>query len=62
MKKVFAIIALMGVFTLGMSQAAYAQDDAAAAPAEEVTANDDQAAAEAAEPAAADAAAPAEGC
>ena len=60
MKKVFAIIALMGVFTLGMSQAAYAQDDAAA-PAEEVTANDDQAAAEAAEPAAADAAAPAEG-
>ena len=61
MKKVFAIIALMGVFTLGMSQAAYAQDDAAAAPAEEVTANDDQAAAEAAEPAAADAAAPAEG-
>ena len=43
-----------------MSQAAYAQDDAAA-PAEEVTANDDQAAAEAAEPAAADAAAPAEG-
>jgi len=50
MKKVFAIIALMGVFTLGMTQSAYAQDDAAAAPAaEEVTANEDQAAAEAAE-------------
>lgn len=30
MKKVFAIIALMGVFTLGMTQAAFAQDEAAA--------------------------------
>ncbi len=48
MKKVFAIIALMGVFTLGMTQSAYAQDEAAPA-AEEVTANDDQAAPEAAE-------------
>ena len=47
MKKVFAIIALMGVFTLGMTQAAYAQDDAAAAPEEnvEAAAGDDQAAA-----------------
>ena len=58
MKKVFAIIALMGVFTLGMTQAAYAQD-AEAAPEEnvEAAAGDDQAAAapEAAE------AAPAEG-
>ena len=59
MKKVFAIIALMGVFTLGMTQAAYAQDDAAAAPEEnvEAAAGDDQAAA-APE---ADAAAPADG-
>ena len=55
MKKVFAIIALMGVFTLGMTQAVYAQDEAT--PAEEVAANDDQAA-EAAE---ATEAAPAEG-
>ena len=57
MKKVFAIIALMGVFTLGMTQAAYAQDDAAAAPEEnvEAAAGDDQAAAPEA------AAAPAEG-
>lgn len=30
MKKVFAIIALMGVFTLGMTQTAFAQDEAAA--------------------------------
>ncbi len=47
MKKVFAIIALMGVFTLGMTQAAYAQDDAAAAPEEnvEAAAGDDQTAA-----------------
>lgn len=29
MKKVFAIIALMGVFTLGMTQTAFAQDEAA---------------------------------
>ena len=60
MKKVFAIIALMGVFTLGMTQAAYAQDDAAAAPEEnvEAAAGDDQAAAA---PEAAAEAAPAEG-
>ena len=46
MKKIFAIIALMGVFTLGMNQSAFAQD--AEAPAnEEVTANDEQAAPEA---------------
>ena len=59
MKKVFAIIALMGVFTLGMTQSAYAQDEAAA-PAEEVNANDEQAAADPAAPAAEEAA-PAEG-
>ena len=56
MKKVFAIIALMGVFTLGMTQSAYAQD-AEAAPEENVEATgDDQSAApaEAAEPAAND--------
>ena len=60
MKKVFAIIALMGVFTLGMTQAAYAQDDAAAAPEEnvEAAAGDDQAAVA---PEAAAEAAPAEG-
>ena len=28
MKKVFAIIALMGVFTFGMTQSVFAQDDA----------------------------------
>ena len=52
MKKVFAIIALMGVFTLGMTQSAYAQE-AEEAVTEEAAANDEQAA-EAAE-------APAEG-
>ncbi len=56
MKKVFAIIALMGVFTLGMTQSAFAQDEAeAAAENVEAAAGDDQAAAApeaAAEPAA----------
>jgi biopolymer transport protein ExbB len=41
MKKIFAIVALMGAFTLGMNQSAFAQD--AEAPADEqVTANDEQ--------------------
>ena len=41
MKKIFAIVALMGAFTLGMNQSAFAQD--ADAPADEqVTANDEQ--------------------
>jgi biopolymer transport protein ExbB len=34
MKKVFAIIALMGVFTFGMTQSVSAQDEEAAAPAD----------------------------
>jgi biopolymer transport protein ExbB len=42
MKKVFAIIALMGVFTLGMNQA-YAQDAEQPAASEEVNTNDEQA-------------------
>ncbi len=58
MKKVFAIVALMGVFTLGMTQSAFAQDAEAAPAAEEVNANDEQAAAE---PAAQPEATPAEG-
>ena len=36
MKKVFAIIALMGVFTFGMTQSVYAQDEVDAAATEQV--------------------------
>ena len=36
MKKVFAIIALMGVFTFGMTQSVYAQDEVAEAAEEQV--------------------------
>ena len=36
MKKVFAIIALMGVFTFGMTQSVYAQDEVDSAATEQV--------------------------
>ena len=62
MKKLFAIVAMLGMFTFGTTQV-YAQDAAEAAPVETVE-NTDQAAAPAAEevaaPAAEEAAAPAE--
>ncbi|MBR3916107.1 MAG: MotA/TolQ/ExbB proton channel family protein, partial [Bacteroidaceae bacterium] len=61
MKKLFAIVAMLGMFTFGTTQV-YAQDAAEAAPVETVE-NTDQAAApaeEAAAPAAEEVAAPAE--
>jgi len=45
MKKLFAIIAMMGVFSFGMTQSAYAQEETQPAATEETVATDDSAAA-----------------